>query len=90
VQAEQLWDTHLRDALGPLVGHASDGDARRRKLQLEDYCALDVTRGLHHGDPPSRYALDVPGFLFSARHAGGCHQLTLPPYHMLVRPSHCE
>ena len=33
---KQKWDTHLRDVMGPLVGHGSDGDARRFNLQLAD------------------------------------------------------
>ena len=31
---KQLYNQHLLDVLGPLVGHASDGDSRRRKLHL--------------------------------------------------------
>lgn len=31
------WDEQCRDSVGPLLGHASDGDARRRKLMLEEY-----------------------------------------------------
>ena len=37
---DQLWNraggVNLRTILGPLIGHGSDGDARRFKLQLED------------------------------------------------------
>jgi hypothetical protein len=32
-----LWGKHLSSVLGPLIGHSSDGDARRRKLMLEDF-----------------------------------------------------
>lgn len=55
---QQLWQTHLSapSVLGPLIGHASDGDARRRCLQLEDY-----------ESPKARaYMLDAPGFTLSA------------------------
>lgn len=31
------WTAHCLESVGPLLGHASDGDARRRKLMLEDY-----------------------------------------------------
>lgn len=34
---ETLRTTHCLVAVGPLLGHASDGDSRRRKLMLEDY-----------------------------------------------------
>lgn len=27
----------VRDVVGPLIGHASDGDSRQRKLMLQDY-----------------------------------------------------
>ena len=33
---QQLYNEYLLPVLGPLVGHASDGDSRRRKLHLED------------------------------------------------------
>jgi hypothetical protein len=59
-QAAVLWGIHLLPALGPLIGHASDGDARRRKLQLEDY------RGQESVERGSEYKLLAPGFLFCA------------------------
>ena len=34
---KKLWDTHCLQRVGPLLGHASDGDSRRRKLMLQDY-----------------------------------------------------
>jgi hypothetical protein len=67
--AAELWRTHLLHALGPLIGHASDGDARRRKLQLEDY------RAQGSGERGSRYYLPAPGFLFSAWQQGTQHQV---------------
>lgn len=33
---QTLCESHLSAVLGPLLGHASDGDSRRRRLQLED------------------------------------------------------
>ena len=39
-----LWGKHLSAVLGPLIGHSSDGDARRRKLMLEDFTSLGGNR----------------------------------------------
>ena len=44
---------HLEDSVGPLRGHASDGDSRRRKLMLDS-----ISRGT--------YGLKVDGFLMCA------------------------
>jgi hypothetical protein len=33
---DQLWQLHCEEQVGPIVGHASDGDSRRRQLMLED------------------------------------------------------
>jgi hypothetical protein len=64
-QAEQMWDEHMSDVL-TLVGHASDGDARRRKLQLEDY----------RRDSGDKYTLEAPGFLYAAhRRPSGAYYL---------------
>ncbi len=52
-----LYNRHILPVLGPLVGHASDGDARRRKLHLLK--ALSRTG--------ERYGLDTPNFLMSGR-----------------------
>ncbi|KAL3689919.1 hypothetical protein R1sor_016228 [Riccia sorocarpa] len=38
------WDKHCRAQVGPIIGHASDGDSRRRKLMLSDYCSKFGTR----------------------------------------------
>ena len=51
-----LWDKYLRHVLGPLIGHSSDGDSRRRKLFL-----LECLRRI--GD---RYGLDTPTFTYTA------------------------
>jgi hypothetical protein len=67
-QVSQLWQPDMAAALGPLLGHASDGDARRRALQLEDY----------HSPKTTPYMLPAPGFTFSASVSSangetGCH-----------------
>ncbi|KAL2642825.1 hypothetical protein R1flu_010412 [Riccia fluitans] len=41
---KQRWDKCCRQAMGPVMGHASDGDARRRKLMLEDYFGSEGQR----------------------------------------------
>jgi hypothetical protein len=50
-----MWDEHLGGVLS-LTGHASDGDARRRKLQLEDF----------RRSSDDKYTLAAPGFLYAA------------------------
>ncbi|KAL2624488.1 hypothetical protein R1flu_008733 [Riccia fluitans] len=40
----QRWDKCCRQVVGPILGHASDGDARRRKLMLEDYLGSEGQR----------------------------------------------
>ena len=39
-----LWGKHLYVVLGPLIGHSSDGDARQRKLMLEDFTSSGGNR----------------------------------------------
>ncbi|MCO5595094.1 hypothetical protein L7F22_049132 [Adiantum nelumboides] len=34
---ESLWNAKLKDAIEPIIGHASDGDSRWHKLMLDDY-----------------------------------------------------
>ena len=34
---ETLWKRHLADKVGPIIGHAFDGDSCRHKLMIEDY-----------------------------------------------------
>ncbi len=53
---QELYDKYLLPVLGPLVGHASDGDSRRRKLHLL------------HGQPKneSQYTIENKNFSFSA------------------------
>ncbi|MCO5555170.1 hypothetical protein L7F22_008713 [Adiantum nelumboides] len=36
---ERLWNSSLEDTIGPIIGHAIDGDSRRHKLMVEDYMA---------------------------------------------------
>ena len=52
-----LYNQYLLDVLGPLVGHASDGDVRRRKLHLEDSNSVEGVR----------YSIDHENFIFSGR-----------------------
>jgi hypothetical protein len=53
---DQLWDKHCKIVVGPIIGHASDGDSRRRQLMLADYKSTD---GQH-------LKVDWPGWVFSA------------------------
>ena len=50
-----LWLKECHDAVGPVVGHASDGDSRRRLLMLADYKSQEG----------SRFKLDWEGWLLS-------------------------
>ena len=34
---DNLWEKECLSAVGPIIGHASDGDSRRRQLMLQDY-----------------------------------------------------
>ena len=34
---EDLWKKHVEHFLGPIIGHSSDGDSRRRMLMLKEY-----------------------------------------------------
>ena len=54
---EALYDKHLAPVLGPMIGHASDGDPRRRKLQRADM--------LRKGD--NMFTLEPPSFTHSMR-----------------------
>ncbi|KAL3696832.1 hypothetical protein R1sor_010908 [Riccia sorocarpa] len=49
------WDVHCRATVGPVIGHASDGDSKRRKLMLVDY----------GGSSCVRWKLDWDGWIFS-------------------------
>lgn len=39
---QSLWAIHCLQSVGPLLGHSSDGDSRRRKLMLEDYTGRGI------------------------------------------------
>ncbi|KAL2622804.1 hypothetical protein R1flu_003009 [Riccia fluitans] len=41
---KQRWDKCCRQVMGPVLRHASDGDARRRKLMLKDYLGKEGQR----------------------------------------------
>ena len=41
---DELWRKHCYAAVGPIIGHASDGDSRRRQLMLIDYRGLEGRR----------------------------------------------
>ena len=53
----QLYNQYLLPVLGPLVGHASDGDSRRRKLHLQ--AAL--------GEDGERYRINTENFTMSGK-----------------------
>ncbi|KAL3697901.1 hypothetical protein R1sor_011977 [Riccia sorocarpa] len=54
------WDEHCRTVVGPVIGHASDGDSRRRKLMLADYGSMFGVR----------WKLDWDGWIFSGAVSG--------------------
>ena len=41
---DALWMTHCYSDVGPIIGHASDGDSRRRQLMLQDYRGVEGPR----------------------------------------------
>ena len=50
------WEASCKEIIGPIIGHASDGDSRRRQLMLKDY----------KSDVGKRLKLEWEGWLFSA------------------------
>ena len=36
-EVEELWEKHHDVYIGPIIGHASDGDSRRRNIMIQDY-----------------------------------------------------
>ena len=40
----QLWEKHCKVVVGPIIGHASDGDSRRRQIMLVDYKSIERQR----------------------------------------------
>jgi hypothetical protein len=57
-QIHVIYDKYLSATVGPLVAHASDGDARRRKVMTDS-----IRRGT--------YGLDQPGFIFKGEVKNG-------------------
>ena len=53
---EKLWVDKCKDIVGSIVGHANNGDSRKRQLMLEDYKAVDGIR----------LKVEWPGWFFSA------------------------
>jgi hypothetical protein len=51
-----LWIEDCLDSIGPILGHASDGNSRRRQLMLADYLS----------DSSERYRIPWDGWLMSA------------------------
>jgi hypothetical protein len=37
---DKLWREHCEQSVGPIIGHASDGDSRRRQLMLADFTSI--------------------------------------------------
>jgi hypothetical protein len=52
---EELWQVDCECAIGPIIGHASDGDSRRRQLMLSSYTCADG----------QRYGISWPGWVMS-------------------------
>ena len=44
LRIDDMWNKDCKDIVGPIVGHASDGDSRRRQLMLSDYRSQEGTR----------------------------------------------
>ena len=53
---DDLWKRNCLGAVGPIIGHASDGDSRRRQLMLADY----------KSDSGSWLKVDWEGWMFIA------------------------
>ena len=59
---ERLYEQELKPIMGPLIGHSSDGDSRRRKIMLQ---LATVTAGSRFQPIPRN-----EGFVFSCRKEG--------------------
>ncbi|KAL3677704.1 hypothetical protein R1sor_020660 [Riccia sorocarpa] len=57
-RVEELWKRDCLELAGLIVGHASDGDSRRRSVQLSDYCRRAATSQM----PAADFRIDWPGF----------------------------
>jgi hypothetical protein len=53
---DMLWIEDCLDGIGPILGHANNGDSRRRKVMLVDYLS----------DSGERYRIPWDGWLMSA------------------------
>ena len=62
---EKWYDKHLREILGPLIGHSSDGDSRRRKAMMKE-SKVPVRR--NGRGVWLRFTVHVPSFTFSSRY----------------------
>jgi hypothetical protein len=60
---ESLWIQHCEHDVGHVVGHASDGDSRRRMLMLQDYVS-------NVGD---RFSINWAGWVMSAAFGSSGH-----------------
>ena len=58
---DNLWEKECKEDVGPIIGHASDGDSRQHQLMLEDYKCSKGTR----------FGVDWPGWLLTARIVDG-------------------
>ena len=59
IAIEEIFERKMSERIGPLVGHSSDGDSRRRKLMMQKMLKTDGVRY----DPIGK----KNGFLFTAR-----------------------
>lgn len=55
---DKLWEKHCKASVGLIIGHASDGDSRRRQLMLAEYKAYDGDR---------LQAMEWPGWMFTGK-----------------------
>jgi hypothetical protein len=58
---DQLWAVECASVVGPIIGHASDGDSRRRQLMLRDYTSKSGPR----------FAIPWVGWMLSASSMDG-------------------
>jgi hypothetical protein len=52
---EELWQVDCECAIGPIIGHASDGDSRKQQLMLSSHTCADG----------QRYGISWPGWVMS-------------------------
>ena len=61
VVIDKLWEKECNDAVGPIIGHTSDGECRRWQLILKDYKCKEGTQ----------FVVDWPGWFLTAHIADG-------------------